>query len=85
MIICNKLDNYFVVSADRQTIWGFEMTANLRDTSPLINKLLLNILKNSSETAITCPLYASLVSIKHAFWVSDFVPRRPIYTNLYDP
>ena len=30
-----ELDNYFVVSADRQTILGFEMTANLRDTSPL--------------------------------------------------
>ena len=31
----NKLDNYFVVSADRQTFSGFEMTANLRYTSPL--------------------------------------------------
>ena len=27
---------YFVVSADRQTFLGFEMTANLHDTSPLI-------------------------------------------------
>ena len=35
MIIYNKLDNYFVVSADRQTFLGFEMIANLRDTSPL--------------------------------------------------
>ena len=35
MIIYNKLDNYFVVSADRQTFLGFEMTVNLRDTSPL--------------------------------------------------
>ena len=35
MIISNKLDNYFVVSADRQTFLGFEMTANLRDTFPL--------------------------------------------------
>ena len=35
MIIYNKLDNYFVVSADRQTFLGFEMTANLRNTSPL--------------------------------------------------
>ena len=35
VIIYNKLDNYFVVSADRQTFLGFEMTANLRDTSPL--------------------------------------------------
>ena len=35
MIIYNKLDNYLVVSADRQTFLGFEMTANLRDTSPL--------------------------------------------------
>ena len=37
MVIYNKLDNYFVVSADRQTFLGFEMTANLRDTSPLNN------------------------------------------------
>ena len=36
VIIYNKLDNYFVVSADRQTFLGFGMTANLRDTSPLI-------------------------------------------------
>ena len=35
MIIHNKLDNYFVFSADRQTFLGFEMTANLHDTSPL--------------------------------------------------
>ena len=35
MIIYNKLDNYFFVSADRLTFLGFEMTANLRDTSPL--------------------------------------------------
>ena len=35
MIIYNKLDNYFIVSADRQKILGFEMSANLRDTSPL--------------------------------------------------
>ena len=31
----NKLDNYFFVSAERQTFLGFKMTANLRDTSPL--------------------------------------------------
>ena len=31
----NKVDNYFVVSADRQTFLGFEMTANLHDASPL--------------------------------------------------
>ena len=35
VIIYNKLDNYFFVSADRQTFLGFKMTANLRDTSPL--------------------------------------------------
>ena len=34
MIIFNKLDNYFVVSANSQTFLGFEMTANFRDTSP---------------------------------------------------
>ena len=28
VIICNKLDNYFVVSSDRQTFLGFEMTTN---------------------------------------------------------
>ena len=39
MIIFNKLDNYFVVSADSQTFLGFEITANFRDTSPLIWKL----------------------------------------------
>ena len=37
MIIFNKLDNYFVVSADSQTFLGFEMTASFRDTSPLSN------------------------------------------------
>ena len=36
MIIYNNLDNYFFASAVRQTFLGFEMTANLRDTSPLI-------------------------------------------------
>ena len=30
VIIYNKLDNYFVVSTDRQTFLRFEMTANLR-------------------------------------------------------
>ena len=35
VIIYNKLDNYFVVSADRQTFLRFEMMANLSDTSPL--------------------------------------------------
>ena len=35
MIIFNKLDNCFVVSANSQTFLGFEMTANFRDTSPL--------------------------------------------------
>ena len=39
MIIFNKLDNYFAVSADSQTFLGFEMTANFRDTSPLRLKL----------------------------------------------
>ena len=33
VIICNKLDNYFFVSADRQTFLGFEMATNLRDSS----------------------------------------------------
>ena len=32
VVIYNKLDNHFFVSADRHL--GFEMTTNLRDTSP---------------------------------------------------
>ena len=44
VIIYNKLDNYFFVSADRQKFLGFEMTANLRDTSPLI--LFVAVIKN---------------------------------------
>ena len=39
--IYNKLDNYFVVSADRQTFLGFEMTSNSRDTSPLMSPPVL--------------------------------------------
>ena len=35
VIVYNKLDKYFLVSANRQTFLGFEMAANLRDTSPL--------------------------------------------------
>ena len=35
VIIYNKLDNSFFVSAERQTFLGFEMTANLPDISPL--------------------------------------------------
>ena len=38
-MIYNKPDNYFVVSVDRQTFLGVELTANLRDTSPLNNSL----------------------------------------------
>ena len=34
-IIYYKLNSCFFVSADRQTFLGFEMTANLRDTSSL--------------------------------------------------
>ena len=37
MIIFNKFSNYFFVSAERQTFLAFEMTAHLRDTSPLTN------------------------------------------------
>ena len=35
MKIYSKLDNYFIVFVDRQIFLGFEMTENLRDTSPL--------------------------------------------------
>ena len=38
-IIYNKLDDYFFVSADRQTFLGFEMTANLHNTSTLCSIL----------------------------------------------
>ena len=38
VIIYSKLDNYFFVSADRQTFLGFKMTANVRDTSPLSSR-----------------------------------------------
>ena len=47
MIIYNKLDNYFVVSADRQTFLGFEMTANLRDTSPLKLRFITILFEDS--------------------------------------
>ena len=43
MVVYKKLDNYFFVSADRQTFLGFEMTANLRDTSPLISLFRLSL------------------------------------------
>ena len=43
VIVYNKLDNFFFVSADRQTFLDFEMAANLHDTSPL-NKKLCSIL-----------------------------------------
>ena len=42
VIVYNNLDNYFVVSADRQTFLGFEMTENWRDTSPLIQTSVLS-------------------------------------------
>ena len=49
VIIYNKLDNYFFVSADRQTFLCFEMTANLRDTSPLrLAKLNINKFPHSN-------------------------------------
>ena len=35
---------YFVVSAERQTFLGFEITANLRDTSPLSHDINMCIL-----------------------------------------
>ena len=71
VIIFNKVDNYFVVSSDRQTFLGFEMTANLRDTSPLnpgtlgfqfdtLNAFFFNLnaqVVNSNFFAITQPRY----------------------------
>ena len=37
MIIYITVDNYFCVSAAIKTFLDFEMTANLRDTSPLMD------------------------------------------------
>ena len=42
MIIYNKTRQLFYVSIDRQTFLGFEMTLNLRDTSPFNVKLFLS-------------------------------------------
>ena len=44
VIIYNKLDNYFFVSADRQTFLGLEMTASLRSTSPLVGLIIAYII-----------------------------------------
>ena len=44
MIIYNKIDYYLFVSADRQIFLGFEMTGNLRDTSPLIGDSVVQTL-----------------------------------------
>ena len=52
MIIYNKLENYFVVSADRQIFSGFEMTENLRDISPLIEGLVMKPCHDNNGAAI---------------------------------
>ena len=49
VIIFNKLDNYFVVSADSQIFLGFEMKANFRDTSPLSVTISCNTSTNTSR------------------------------------
>ena len=60
MIIYNKLDNYFVVSADRQSFLGFEMTGNLRETSPLSNKPVEA--NHSKQTTVNSHLTCSFES-----------------------
>ena len=35
VISITRLDNYYFVSVDRKTFWGFEMTSNSLNTSPL--------------------------------------------------
>ena len=55
VIVYNKLDNYFFVSADRETFLGFEMAANLHDTSPFncaynsTNQGVVTLHKHASE------------------------------------
>ena len=60
MIIYNKRDNYFVVSADRQTFLAFEMTVHLRDAHPLKGKyhgVLISFVKNDEiRPSISCQI-----------------------------
>ena len=63
MIIYNKLDNCFVVSADRRTFLGFEITANLRDTS-LLKVTPPNVDMQESVT-ISEPSFVSFVLVAH--------------------
>ena len=65
MIIFNKLDNYFVVSANSQTFLGFEMTANFRDTSPLTTSgVLFCDSPNRIKSLETCFIYHSTQQAK---------------------
>ena len=50
VIIYNKLDNSFFVSADRRTFLGLEMTANLRDTFPLRHASCFRSVRFSGKT-----------------------------------
>ena len=50
-MIYNKTRQLFYVSADRQTFFGFEMTANLRDTSPVGLDVSLVLFFNKSIVA----------------------------------
>ena len=62
MIIYNKLDNYFVVSADRQTFWG---SANLRDISPLTA-----VRRTKQENSVTAKVFTALTN---HFWFTGTV------------
>ena len=61
MIIYNKLDNYFIVSAERQKILVFEMTATLRDTSPLTMAFL------------PVPVFITYGFLPHSSMCSNFI------------
>ena len=97
VIIYNKLHNYFFVSADRQTFWGFEMTTNLRDTFPLNikGKKVHFFTRNSVATHVTHPrLYQVIPRVEaldaclpsHSFQTLHDRPsdlqQEPLQTNL---
>ena len=72
MIIYNKLDNYFFVSAARQTFLGFEMTANLREN------------KVSQDAQNVCALTKAVLKVifRNVMTVFGFMPAG-LYTIPY--
>ena len=75
MIIFNKLDNYFVVSADSQTFLGFEMTANFRDTSPLkLSSLEAALMKKNETSVLTMTIRSNAVlSVEKQHTTTSFI------------